>query len=88
MSLNNQAILYFSVSANLIFILLFSLFILKKWKRTSWRSLLKKSPRQNTYLTSQYQLKTNLFDKLPKSAYEIIFLGDSLTEQGEWVELL
>ncbi len=88
MSLNNQAILYFSVSANLIFILLFSLFILKKWKRTSWRSLLKKSPRQNTYLTSHYQLKTNLFDKLPKSAYEIIFLGDSLTEQGEWVELL
>ena len=88
MSLNNQAVLDFSLSANLIFILLFSLFILKKWKRTSWRSLLKQSPRQNTYLTSHYQLKTNLFDKLPKSAYEIIFLGDSLTEQGEWVELL
>ena len=88
MSLNNQAILDFSLSANLIFILLFSLLILKKWKRKSWKSLLKKSPRQNTYLTSHYQLKTNLFDKLPKSAYEIIFLGDSLTEQGEWVELL
>ena len=88
MSLNNQAILDFSLSLNLILILLFSLFILKKWKRTSWRSLVKKSPRQNTYLTPHYQLKTNLFEKLTKSANEIIFLGDSLTEQGEWVELL
>jgi lysophospholipase L1-like esterase len=35
-----------------------------------------------------YQARKNLFAGLPDRNSEIILLGDSLTDQGEWVELL
>jgi lysophospholipase L1-like esterase len=35
-----------------------------------------------------YQARKNLFAGLPNRSSEIILLGDSLTDRGEWVELL
>ena len=42
----------------------------------------------NTYFSTSYRLRTNQFEILPNTENDIILLGDSLTHQGEWVELL
>ncbi len=39
------------------------------------------------YLNSYYQQKVSQFRLLPKAKKEIIFLGDSITDIGEWIEL-
>ncbi|WP_228062122.1 GDSL-type esterase/lipase family protein [Coleofasciculus sp. LEGE 07081] len=45
-------------------------------------------PRKNTYQTGYHDMRKRLFEELPNSDREIIFVGDSLTDGGEWVELL
>ncbi|MGB5595421.1 MAG: GDSL-type esterase/lipase family protein [Crocosphaera sp.] len=50
--------------------------------------LSKNQPRRQTYRGRYYQAKTTIFQQLPNSNQEIIFLGDSLTDQGEWAEIL
>lgn len=44
--------------------------------------------RRNEWATTYYQHRTSLFESLPNSKGEIIFLGDSLTDSAEWRELL
>ncbi len=44
--------------------------------------------RYNTYQTSYHKLRLKNFQELPNSNDEIIFLGDSLTDQSEWSEIL
>ncbi len=39
------------------------------------------------YMNSYYQQKVTLFELLPKSTDDIIFLGNSITDIGEWAEL-
>ena len=40
-----------------------------------------------TYITTYYQQKVTLFNLLPNTKKEIIFLGDSITDIGEWEEI-
>ncbi|MGF1478653.1 MAG: GDSL-type esterase/lipase family protein [Cyanophyceae cyanobacterium] len=44
--------------------------------------------RPNTPRPSYYTLKKQQYEGLPDAENEIIFLGDSLTDQGEWAEIL
>ena len=39
------------------------------------------------YITTYYQQKVTLFNLLPNTKKEIIFLGDSITDIGEWGEI-
>ncbi len=41
---------------------------------------------QNKYSTFYYQ-RTSLFEKLPVTSDDIVFLGNSITNGGEWIEL-
>ena len=43
---------------------------------------------KNKGLPGVYNHRKNLFMKLPIEKGDIVFLGDSITEQGEWGELL
>jgi lysophospholipase L1-like esterase len=94
----NKTILYCSLGLN--FILLMSLLLLgSQWdvnkiiKQKIARAIAKEEkqerpqPRRRSYDTGYYQMKTNMFAGLPNSQEEIVFLGDSLTDQGEWAEL-
>ena len=40
-----------------------------------------------TYVTTYYQQKVTLFNLLPHTKKDIIFLGDSITDIGEWGEI-
>ncbi len=46
-------------------------------------ALLAQESKHSTY----YMQRKTLFEKLPNSLHDIIFLGDSITDGGEWVEL-
>ncbi|PMB24482.1 GDSL-type esterase/lipase family protein [Fischerella thermalis] len=48
---------------------------------------IKKSGYLNNY-PPYYWHKLNQFTKLPQSESDIIMLGDSITDEGEWIELL
>lgn len=41
----------------------------------------------SSYKTTYYQQKVSLFRLLPNTASEIIFLGNSITDIGEWAEI-
>ena len=41
----------------------------------------------SSYRNSYYEQKVSQFRLLPKAKKEIIFLGDSITDIGEWIEL-
>ena len=41
---------------------------------------------KNRGVAGVYEHRKNLFQQLPNTSGEIIFLGDSMTEYGEWVE--
>lgn len=43
---------------------------------------------KNRGVTGTYEHRKSIFEMLPKSEKDIILLGDSLTEQCEWSELL
>ena len=40
-----------------------------------------------TYASTYYQQKVTLFQLLPDTKHEIIFLGNSITDIGEWAEI-
>ncbi len=42
----------------------------------------------SSYQNSWYQLRSDFFRKLPDHKKEIVFLGNSITEQGEWQEVV
>jgi lysophospholipase L1-like esterase len=42
----------------------------------------------SSYANSWYQLRTEFFKQLPDHKNEVVFLGNSITEQGEWQELV
>jgi lysophospholipase L1-like esterase len=48
---------------------------------------MKQSSELNNY-PPYYWHKLNQFTKLPQSESDIIMLGDSITDEGEWIELL
>jgi lysophospholipase L1-like esterase len=77
-------ILFVSLSLNILVVILGTLFILK---RGGWGYIYNKVFNKVEY-HSYYLHKKSQFEILPKSESAIMFLGDSLTDEGEWVELL
>ncbi|MEA5508497.1 GDSL-type esterase/lipase family protein [Crocosphaera sp. UHCC 0190] len=102
MSNKTRNLLYLSLSINFIFVILTTTFLIRKGgiyylakKLQSLNSIRqqtelssKSKPRRQTYQGRYYQAKSTIFQQLPNSNQEIIFLGDSLTDQGEWSEIL
>ena len=86
--------LHISLSFNLLFFLLAILFIARKGGISYLRmkiSLLSSSrdrPRIQVANLVYYLQRVSQFQLLPISNSDIIFLGDSITDEGEWAELL
>ena len=86
-------ILFISSLLNIFLLLLATLFIAKRGgfsylkKKIATILNTKKEPGEIEY--SYYYLhKKSQFEKLPSSDSDVIFLGDSLTDECEWAELL
>lgn len=83
-----------SIFLNLIFLMAVSFWLFKKINYSFARTAQStppqqaQSPRRNAYQTNYYYSKMEEFKNLPTSKEDIILLGDSLTDQGEWQELL
>jgi len=53
-----------------------------------WMPLLKaQATYDSSYLTTYYEQKVSMFKLLPDTKGEIIFLGNSITDIGEWAEI-
>jgi lysophospholipase L1-like esterase len=94
--MNNQIViasLLISSSFNLVFLLVASVLISKRggFSFVVYKILQivkSKMNQGNMNYPPYYQHKKSQFEKLPKSNSDIIFLGDSITDEGEWAELL
>jgi lysophospholipase L1-like esterase len=82
-----------SVVGNILLLVILSLFIINQSRvfniLTKLKNVFKfqKSSVINSY-PPYYWHKFNQFSKLPQSESDIIMLGDSITDEGEWIELL
>ncbi len=83
-------ILFFSVIANILCVLIVSLIVCRKGGIEFINSQFKKYQVNASEIvyTPYYLHKKSQYEKLPTSESDIIFLGDSLTDEGEWIELL
>ncbi len=79
----NRKLLMISIICNIALVLAF--FILIR-SLGGWNYFLYKI--QNRGLAGLYQHRKEQLDLLPLHATDIVFLGNSITEQGEWAELL
>ncbi len=98
MDYKTKVIVIVSLSFNVIFIGLFSLMIIRRGglsyinrqvdclRRNGVN--LRTIVRQNTSISPYHEMRELQFDLLPKSDRAIMFVGDSLTDQGEWAEWL
>ena len=75
-------ILYISLFFNLLF-LATALFALNRYG--GWKNLWAKI--NNRGIEQTYFHRKNLFEKMPERDSGIVFLGNSITAQGEWAEL-
>ena len=50
-------------------------------------NLFAQNPVDTSYSSTYYQQKVTLFRLLPDEKNEIIFLGNSITDIGEWTEI-
>ncbi|MGI8503981.1 MAG: GDSL-type esterase/lipase family protein [Hassallia sp.] len=77
---------------NILFLIIFALFIAEKsGVLYSFKKILniwKKTKSKHFKYPPYYWHKKSQFEKLPKSQSNIIMLGDSITDEGEWTELL
>ena len=73
---------FLSLSINLLFVILFFLII----KRLGGFTFVKYRLGSNT-ISAMYDHKQNLYEHLDSPKGGIVFLGDSITEGGEWAEL-
>lgn len=82
-------LLFISTLLNFFF---FGLFIVNSEGRTYLTlkifSILRKIQGKHLKYSPYYWHKKSQFEKLPKSKSDIIMLGDSITDEGEWTELL
>ena len=83
-------ILFVSVSINILFVLLISLITIRKGGIEFINSQFQKyQPNASEIVhTPYYTHKKSQYEKLPTSESDIVFLGDSITDEGEWIELL
>lgn len=87
-----------SLSLNILFISVFSVLIIRRGGipyivsklpfHQQVEQTVKIARRRNTYQSTYHQMRKQMFEQMPNSETEIIFIGDSLTDQGEWAELL
>ncbi|MBD0265401.1 MAG: G-D-S-L family lipolytic protein [Tolypothrix sp. Co-bin9] len=87
-----QLFLFVSLLINLLFFIFIALLIAKKggisYLGNKLINILEKSKKVNFQYPPYYLHKKSQFEKLPKSESDIIMLGDSITDEGEWTELL
>lgn len=85
---SRNLILFISLLFNILFLGIGIIFILKKGGLSYlWTKVSAKTSSTNAY-SPYYLHRKSQFESLPKSNSGIIFLGDSLTDEGEWIELL
>ncbi len=88
-----EVVLFISILVNILFVLLGALFIAQKGGVSYLEEKInnivnaKDKNSENPY-PPYYFHQTNQFEILPNSDSDIIFLGDSITDECEWAELL
>lgn len=89
---SNSLLLLISTSLNIIFFLTVLIIVLQKggvyYVKNKILTLTKKNIQTDLNINSYYKHKKSQFEILPLTNDSILFLGDSLTDEGEWVELL
>jgi lysophospholipase L1-like esterase len=91
--INLENFLILSTTINVLFL---SMAIILIGKKGGFPYLIKKiydnfNPKHNNWddgFVPYYANKTSQFEILPKIENAIVFLGDSITDEGEWIELL
>lgn len=86
-------ILFISILLNITLVTFNSLFILKKgglsFLRQKTLEIVKATIRTlKSYYPPNYLRRKGMFEVLPHSESNIVFLGDSITEECEWAEIL
>jgi lysophospholipase L1-like esterase len=83
-------LLFVSINLNLLVFILITILTVKNGGLTYWRQkILNWNVTNNDIDNPPYYIhKTSQFELLPKKTGTIIFLGDSITDEGEWTELL
>ncbi|MEA5572039.1 GDSL-type esterase/lipase family protein [Calothrix sp. UHCC 0171] len=89
----SEIILLISVGLNIIFFCVTFIFIQKKggfyyFNKKIFNTFRNQSEIFNIYNPPNYIHKKSQYELLPKPNNCIIFLGDSITDEGEWSELL
>ncbi|MEO1429482.1 MAG: GDSL-type esterase/lipase family protein [Cyanobacteria bacterium J06632_19] len=88
----NRILLIISTSLNILFLLFGILIISRKgglfYVKNKISTIGKKNIQTDLNINSYYKHKKSQFEILPISNDYIVFLGDSITDEGEWVELL
>ena len=88
-----EIVLFISLLVNILFVLMGALFIAKKGRVYYWADKINNIVNannkngKNTYPPYYFHQKSQ-FEILPNSDSNIIFLGDSITDECEWAELL
>jgi len=92
MIIQSKNLLILSCIINFLFLIPLALFIAKKGGLSYlFKTLLnmgKKNKSKHFNYPLSYWHKKSQFEKLPKCQSDIIMLGDSITDEGEWTELL
>ena len=86
-------LLFISLIINTLFLVIAAIFIQSKGGLSYLLTKIFNTFNSDKFSSSNdynptYLHKTSQFEKLPKSELGIILLGDSLTDEGEWAELL
>lgn len=88
-----------SVKKSVIYIIFLTLVL--SWQHTSvtavahkneekiylWANDLSREPDDPPYLSLHYRLRKTYFDLVPHTNHSIVFLGDSMTDEGDWSKL-
>jgi lysophospholipase L1-like esterase len=86
-----KILIFISISLNLLVFILACILTIKNGGLAYWRqklSNLNMSNISDVHNPPYYIHKTSQFELLPIKINTIIFLGDSITDEGEWTELL
>ncbi|MEM1394303.1 MAG: GDSL-type esterase/lipase family protein [Cyanobacteria bacterium P01_H01_bin.150] len=88
----NNLLLLISVSLNILFLSICLIVILQKggiyYLKSKILAFGKRNIQNDLNINSYYKHKKSQFEILTESNDSILFLGDSLTDEGEWTELL
>lgn len=88
-SAQSEAKFIVSVTFNVIFLIFAVVLIAQRGGAPSlWRQIRSTPPDTQPWLNIYYQHRQSLFEALPVANRPIVFLGDSLTDSGEWNEIL